>query len=270
MRKTTPLEEILSLYKEALRIEDEVEYEEIHIEAPSYEELTGEVKPKQIKDVEVPEEGDVIEVFPSLDGLEMIFLVFRKYENGYVELLPMNKFWELGTPEDVLVNFEGERYIVQTDLGIDVPEENFSKRFGNRKVFLLGKLTPQQMKEIEDVYEGRKKGIGNMRGGPKGEFKTLESRRYFLLFARTIEEEEFFLPAGKYQYKVEHEWGGEWKGEIETKGESLFSLCSKVFEKEGLYPLPSGVQWIEREGGLLRICLYEEGFYSLWLVTLWR
>ncbi len=188
----TPLEEILELYKQALKLEDVPEYEDIDIETLDYD-VFKNIKPKEIKEIKIPEEGDIIEIFPSPDGLEMIFLVFRKYRNGYVELLPMSKFWELATPEDVLIDFEGETYIVETDLGIDVPEENFSKRFGNRKVFLLGKLTPQQIKEIEDVYEGRKKGIGKMWGGPKEEFKTLESRRYFSLFTQMIEEEEKLL-----------------------------------------------------------------------------
>ena len=183
----TPLTKILKLYKEALKLEDvDSEPEEVQVEAPSYEELVRKARPKQMEVFEVPREGDVIEIFPSPDGLEMMFLVFRKYRNGYVELLPISKFWELGTPEDVLIEFRGETYIVQTDLGIDVPEENFSRRFGGRKVFLLGRLNEEQMREIENVYEGRKKGVGNMWGGPKGEFKKLESKRYWNLFNETL------------------------------------------------------------------------------------
>ncbi len=213
----TPLEEILELYREALKVEDVLEYEDVDIEPPDIDSFKN-IEPKEIKEIEVPEEGDIIEVFPSLDGLGMIFLIFRIYKNGYVELLPMSKFWELATPEDVLIQFEGETYIVQTDLGFEVPEEDFPKRFGNRKVFLLGKLTPEQMKEVEDVYEGRKKGTGGMWGGPKEEFKTLESRRYFSLFAQMIEEEEKLLELSAF-FEKHREYALAAAGEEKTWGE---------------------------------------------------
>ncbi len=213
----TPLEEILELYKQALKLEDVPEYEDINIKAPDYD-IFKNIKPKEIKEIEIPEEGDIVEVFPSPDGLEMIFLVFRKYKNGYVELLPVSKFWELATPEDVLIWFEGETYIVQTDLGFEVPEEDFAKRFGNRKVFLLGKLDPDQMKEIEEVYEGRKRGAGGMWGGPKEEFKTLESRRYFSLFAQMIEEEEKLLELSAF-FEKHKEYALAAAGEEKTWGE---------------------------------------------------
>ena len=213
----TPLEEILELYKESLKVEEAFESEDVDINAPK-EDIFENIKPKEIKEIEIPEEGDVIEVFPSPDGLEMIFLVFRIYKNGYVEILPMSRFWELATPEDVLIDFQGETYIVETDLGFEVPEEDFSRRFGNRNVFLLGKLSPDQMKEIEDVYEGRKRGAGGMWGGPKEKFKTLESRRYFSLFAQMIEEEEKLLELSIF-FEKHKEYALAAAGEEKTWGE---------------------------------------------------
>ena len=210
----TPLEEILSLYKEALRKEEHLESEAVQIEVPEI----PDVEAKKIQQLELPEEGDVIEIFPSPDGLEMIFLVFRIYRNGYVELLPMSRFWELATPEDVLVDFQGETYIVETDLGFEVPKEDFSRRFDSRKVLLLGKLDPDQMKEVEEVYEGRKKGAGGMWGGPKGEFKKLESRRYFSLFAQMIEEEEKLLELSAF-FERHREYALAAAGEEKTWGE---------------------------------------------------
>lgn len=184
------LEEILAIYKESLKSFEDLNVEAVDVSVPD---VPKDVPTKEIELVDEPQEGDVIEIFPSPDGLEMVFLVFRIYANGYVELLPVSRFIEFATPEDVLVYMGGEPFIVQTDLGFEVPLENFSKRFGNRRVLRIARLTPDQMTEVDDVYEGRKKGAGGMYGGPKEEFKEIESRRYFNLFATMIAEEESYM-----------------------------------------------------------------------------
>ncbi len=217
----SPLHEILELYKSALKPEED--YEEIQgldIEAPP---LPKDVSPKEVEPVEEPEEGDVIEIFPSPDGMEMYLLVFRIYVNGYVELLPLSKFWELATPDDVLVSVNGEHFIVETDLGFEVPLENFPKRFGNRRIFKVAQLTPEQMQEVDDVYEGRKRGVGGMWGGVKVEFKTLESKSYFSIFVETVVEDESLAELSAFfeehrrlasvAGEKEQTWGR--KGEIE-------------------------------------------------------
>ncbi len=188
----TPLEAILEIYKKALEAKMETDVKDtkdIEILPIDF----SNIKPKEIKEISKESElseGDIIEIFPSIDGLELYLLVYRIYTNGFVELLPVSKFYELATPEDVLIYIDGNPFIVETDLGFEVPEENFPRRFGNRKVFKIGRLTPEELKEVEDVYEGRKKGAGGMYGGPKAEFKSLESKRYFSLFASTVIEEE--------------------------------------------------------------------------------
>ena len=163
----TPLQEILNLYKLSLERE-------------------GETKVKVEQEPLKVEEGNLVELFPSPDGLEMVFLVFRKPKNGLVELLPLSGFWELATPDDVIVKVEGKNYIVQTDLGIDVPEEVFKEGITGRVFLPAGKLTPEEMEEVKKVHEGKKRGAGRMWGGPKGEFKKLEAKRYFPLFLSTL------------------------------------------------------------------------------------
>ena len=162
----TPLEEILKIYKLSLEKEGEVE-------------VKVEQKPLKV------EEGNLVELFPSPDGLEMMFLVFRKLR-GLAELLPLSKFWELGGPYDVLVEVDGTPYIVQTDLGIDLPESIFGKGIGERVFLPAGQLTSEQMEEVRKVHEGKKRGAGRMWGGPKGEFKKREAKRYFPLFLSTL------------------------------------------------------------------------------------
>ncbi len=188
----TPLEKVLEIYKKALGGEVEMDVEDtMDIDVLPID--FSNIKPKEIREISKESElseGDIIEIFPSIDGLELYLLVYRIYINGCVELLPVSKFYELATPDDVLVYIDGNPFIVETDLGFEIPLENFPRRFGNRKVFKIGRLTPEELKEIEDVYEGRKKGAGGMYGGPKEEFKALESKRYFVLFANTIIEEE--------------------------------------------------------------------------------
>ncbi len=188
----TPLEKVLEIYKKALGGEVEMDVEDtMDIDVLPID--FSNIKPKEIREISKESElseGDIIEIFPSIDGLELYFLVYRIYTNGFIELLPVSKFYELATPDDVLVYIDGNPFIVETDLGFEIPLENFPRRFGNRKVFKIGRLTPEELKEIEDVYEGRKKGAGGMYGGPKEEFKALESKRYFVLFANTIIEEE--------------------------------------------------------------------------------
>ncbi len=186
----TPLEEILEVYRKMLKGKVEMDMEDtMDIEVLPID--FSNIRPKEIKEISNESElseGDIIEIFPSIDGLELYLLVYRIYINGFVELLPVSKFYELATPDDVLVYIDGNPFIVETDLGFEIPLENFPRRFGNRKVFKIGRLTPDELKEVEDVYEGRRKGAGGMYGGPKEEFKALESKRYFALFVSTIGE----------------------------------------------------------------------------------
>ena len=181
----TPLQEILDIYKEELKVEeDPLKIEEEKVKALDLPKEKGRgVEP--LKDVK---EGQVIEVFPSVDGLEMVFLVFKIYKNGFVEILPISKFWEFATPDDALIKLNGEPYIVQTDLGFDVPKEDFAKRFSPRRVYLLGTLDEKQMEEVRAVYEGKKKGAGRMYGDVKEEFKRIEAKRYFMIFSSLLDK----------------------------------------------------------------------------------
>jgi len=165
----TPLRLILELYKEAQKQEPIV------------------IK-RKVKNNYKPVMGDIIEIFPSIDGIELLFLIFRKYKNGMIELLPVSRFWEFATQDDVLISIGDDYYIVQTDLSFEVPEETFSEAFGNRYIFKVHTLNNDLLKEINLVKDGKKKGAGNMKGGVKGEFKNLEAQRYFKVFVMTLGE----------------------------------------------------------------------------------
>ncbi|QWK20600.1 MAG: hypothetical protein KNN13_04590 [Hydrogenobacter thermophilus] len=187
----SPLRLLLELYRLSLERPKDVpdvdikEREEIpqfsipqkHL--PEYEELTH------------PEEGDVVELVPSPDWEEMVFLVYEiNEEMGVVNLMPMSKWWEFATDKDVLVEVNGKKYIVQPGLSLDFPLLNFSQRFGDRRLFRIGKLEEKYMEKVKRVVRGEEKGDGRMSGGVKREFKRLEAQRYLPIFLHTLREEE--------------------------------------------------------------------------------
>ncbi len=184
------------MYKMMLEKEKEVVIDSTE-EFPISDELLDKVKkamekiePHRYEELQEPEEGDIIEVVPSPDGGEFIFLVYRLLD-GFTEIMPMTKWTEFATSSDVLVSFRNEIYMVQTDLSLDVPYERFHQRLGNRRVFRVGKLSDKDMKRIKAVTEGKAKGAGRMSGGVKREFKKIEAQRYFSIFAYNIAQEEF-------------------------------------------------------------------------------
>lgn len=182
------LRELLELYKLALATGKPEDFEaesfgeipEIELpSAPEYEELSQ------------PKEGDVIELVPSPDGEEMIFLIYEINENtGAVSIIPMSRWIEFATPVDVLVRFSGGSYIVETDLSLELPLDRFTQRFGGRRLFKVGKLEAEEMEKIKRVIEGRETGAGRISGGVKREFKKIEARRYLPLFLQSLREEE--------------------------------------------------------------------------------
>ncbi len=172
-----------------------------------------EEKPEEAMEIDIkehvkyePQEGEVIEIFPSFDGLEIMLFIFKIQKNHMVELIPLSRFWELAGPQDALVKVGGEIYIAQTDLSFDLPSYRFSERFGNRLLLKVGELDKEDVKEVEMVYEGKKRGVGGIYGGIKGEFKKLEAERYFSIFSGSIIFDEFLGTVegvfGKYKSEL--------------------------------------------------------------------
>ena len=182
----SPLRELLELYKLSLAAEKPEDFEVREVEeipavevpdVPGYDELSQ------------PVEGDVIELVPSNDGEEMVFLVFEVSEEA-VTLLPLSRWIEFATPTDVFVKLSGKTYMAETDLSLDFPLDRFAQRFGDRRIFKIGELTPEEVQQVKDVIKGKKTGVGRISEGVKREFKRLEARRYLPLFLQSLREEE--------------------------------------------------------------------------------
>ena len=130
--------------------------------------------------VENLQEGQVIELAPSNDGLPLLFLVGEiNREAGEAVLFPLSEFIELSTPHDVLVKVEGKPYIAQTDLYITVPTGvKLSELLKVKTPLLVGQIAPQELEEVKKVYHREKGGVGGMAGGVKAKFKEREAQRY--------------------------------------------------------------------------------------------
>ncbi len=182
----TPLKELLELYKAMLRTD------------------VGDVKPMPVSAcppparvsvdkenlLENPKPGDMVEIVPPYDNLEMVFLILREVRDSF-EIVPLSRFWQFATPKDVVLKVGSSIYIAQTDLSFDVLKESFTRRFGNAFLFKIGEVDPKTLRRIERVSDGKEKGDGGMWGGVKGEFKSLEAKRWFGVFSSQIAEEEF-------------------------------------------------------------------------------
>lgn len=143
--------------------------------------------------VESLQEGQVIELVPSNDGLPLLFVVGEiNSEAGEAVLIPLSEFIELATPHDVLVKVSGKPYIAQTDLYITVPAEGpvFRTVFADKTPLLVGQLGKEELQEVKDVYSGKKAGVGGMSGGVKQLFKEREAQRYAPLQLQVIRELE--------------------------------------------------------------------------------
>lgn len=191
------LEDIYRLY---LMMLEPVEIDPREVESFEEEEsIKGEEKLISLPQVEpYPlvenlQEGQVIELAPSNDGLPLLFLVGEiNREAGEAVLFPLSEFIELSTPHDVLVKVEGKPYIAQTDLYITVPAEGpvFRTVFADKTPLLVGQITPQELKEVKEVYRGQKGGVGSMAGGVKKLFKEREAQRYAPLQIQVLRELE--------------------------------------------------------------------------------
>jgi len=235
-----PLEELLAIYKAMLNLEGEATTQEVgdyeRTGAPDFR----DVEPLRIEELTSPQRGDVVEIVPPYDNLEMRFIILRE-TSGFFEVVPLSPFWEFATPKDVVIEVEGEPYIAQTDISFDVPLDNFTKRFGNRRLFKVGKVDEDILRRIELVCDGKEKGDGNMVGSIKGEFKKLEAQRWFALWTSQIAEEEALQ---------------ELESLIMDLKEREASLAAS--EEETLYGSKEGIRWFYNERERTLVLLPEE------------
>jgi len=147
--------------------------------------LAGEAFGAEVSGSYLPQEGDVVELLASPDGLEVLLLMFREREE-FMEVVPVSRFWEFATPRDALIHLRGEPHIAQTDLSLDLP----LTFLGRLPLVKIQTLPAEELEKIRKVYEGEEKGAGHMSGGIKKEFKREEAKRYFGLFQAWIKEEE--------------------------------------------------------------------------------
>ena len=197
------LKELLELYKQSLKMEedDTMEFTEVEVSKKEYEEYRKFLKKKET--IEEPEKGIVFELVPSLDGEEMIFLILNTTED-FATILPLSKWWEFATERDVLVEIEGKQYIVQTDLPINIPSHHFYTWFDGT-LFRLTKLNKGALERIEKVYRGIEKGDGRLFTPEKEEFKTLEAKRYFPIWMGIINQSEELAQLNEELLKLKKE-----------------------------------------------------------------
>jgi len=132
------------------------------------------------------EEGDIVQIFPSVDGLEMLFLVWNtSEEENLARLMLLSEFTEFATPKDVIVTLDGQNYIVQTDIFLDVPKIN-PEKFLKRNIFKIGKLPKSELEKIDKVFYGETTGDGKFTTPTKGRFKRSEARRVVKLLSEIL------------------------------------------------------------------------------------
>ena len=177
-----PLKEILELYRELV----EMKMDDIYAE--SFEPLEWKrvhPLPQKVEELKDPLPGDVVEVVPSPDMLEMVFIVLRRVR-GFVEIVPLSRFWEMATPKDVLLKVSGETYIAQTSLSMDIVRQDFKRIFRDRKLFIIDRLKDRTLQKVRAVCDGEARGDGLVITDEKREFKKLEIKRWFPVFAEGI------------------------------------------------------------------------------------
>ncbi len=144
-------------------------------------------------------EGDIIQVFPSVDGLDLYLLVWNiSEEEDTVRLMLISEFTEFATSKDVKITIDGQEYIVQTDIFVDFPYENLRTALGKRLLFKVGEISKTQMQKIDKVFYGEEKGDGTFITPTKALFKKAEAGRLATLVAEYIQKQE------KYYENLEH------------------------------------------------------------------
>jgi molybdopterin converting factor small subunit len=249
------LKKILEIYRAKKQVPSEQEIKEI-FENVEPEPVTKNLAIPQVEtSLTVPyrvKEGDIIQIFPSVDGLDMYFLVWGVFpEENLVRLMLLSEFTEFATPKDVIVNLKGEDYMVQTDLFIALPYEGLGPSIG-RLVFKVGEISEGELQRISEVFFGEAKGDGKMVTPTKGLFKKEEAQRLAQLMKEYIQKQE------EYVENLE-------KLKAHLKKQPALAASEKernTFVKDNFYAK------YDRERGLLIITPKKDLVYSIGKVTL--
>ena len=183
----TPLNELLEVYKTMLEWSD-LEPEGIEEnKQPSgklieLQQRLASISSISTEKVSKPEEGDIVELVPPPDPIGMWFLVYKVYSSGIAFILPLSPFYEFATPKDHLITVHRKPYIVQTDLGIDVPVNTFAKHFPGQP-YRIAKAEREDIKKIQRILDGQEMGTGPLSLSVHEEFKNLEAERYSVILS---------------------------------------------------------------------------------------
>ena len=189
------LKKLLELYRESLQVIEDETPNLTAVKIPKIEESKTEygkykeIKKIEKKTIEKPERGVVFELVPSLDAQEMRFVILDKNKD-FITILPLSRWIEFATPKDVVVEIEGENYIVETDIPLDIPTEGFNTYFADSNLFEITQLNKETLEKIERVYRGTEGGDGKLLTREKEEFKKLEVKRYFPIWLGVINQSE--------------------------------------------------------------------------------
>ncbi len=144
-------------------------------------------------------ERDIIQLFPSVDGLDLYLLVWNiSEEEDTVRLMLISEFIEFATSKDVKITIDERKYIVQTDIFVDFPYENLRTALGKRFLFKVGEISETHMQKIDKVFYGEEEGDGTFITPTKALFKKAEAERLAILVNEYIQKQE------KYYETLEH------------------------------------------------------------------
>ncbi len=193
LKRELPTEdELKEIFEDLENLEGETEFK---ITAPREE----GVKPLEAP----PREGEVLELFPSIDGLDSLFLVLAvDEETDTIRVVPLSEFVLLGGPKDAKIRVKfpwgEEERIAQTDLHLDFPLSRFVKQsFEHRRWFKVGEVSKEDWQKALKIHLSDE--IANPLLTPeKKAFKDSEAERMAVIFSehvRTLENLENFTLA---------------------------------------------------------------------------
>jgi len=210
-------------------------------------------------------EGDIIRLFPSVDALDMNFLVWGVFpEEDLVRLMLLSEFIEFATLKDVKINLEDKEYIVQTDIFIDMPYQTLHKAFEGKYLFKESQISKEVLKKIDRVFYGEIKGDGTIITPTKALFKKEEAKRVAVLINEYIEKLESYFENLKILEKEP----------LAASSKERFTLIKHDFlaiydpEKEILLVKPIKEDVVYREGRIVlnvenkEVVLYEGLIYE--------
>jgi len=199
------LKEIFENYKLKKELPTERELAEIFEDLESEEISRSFELPKFKKGLTIPfriKEGDIIQIFPSVDGLDMLFLVWSiSEEENLIRLMLLSEFTEFATHRDVKITLDGQEYIVQTDIFADFPYKDLKTKLG-RLIFKVGQISEEELQKVDKVFYGEEKGDGGFITPTKGLFKKEEAKRVAILVSEYLQRLESYNKAVEQLGKI--------------------------------------------------------------------